>query len=105
LDLRVYKQQQTVRELDTKELQGLYSSPNITRVSKSWRMRWAGHVAIIVKSSAPYRILVGKPPERRSLAKPRLTLENNIKMVVKAIEWEGVIWVSMGTGAGNLWTR
>jgi hypothetical protein len=27
------------------ELDGLYSSPNIIRVIKSRRMRWAGHVA------------------------------------------------------------
>jgi hypothetical protein len=27
------------------ELHNLYSSPNIIRVIKSWRMRWAGYVA------------------------------------------------------------
>jgi hypothetical protein len=33
------------RKLPDEELHGLYSSPNITRVIKSRRMRWAGHVA------------------------------------------------------------
>jgi hypothetical protein len=33
------------RKLNTEELIDLYSSPNIVRVIKSRRMRWAGHVA------------------------------------------------------------
>jgi hypothetical protein len=34
-----------LRRLHNKELYDLYSSPNIIRVMKSRRMRWAGHVA------------------------------------------------------------
>jgi hypothetical protein len=33
------------RRLHNKELDDLYSSPNVIRVIKSRRMRWAGHVA------------------------------------------------------------
>jgi hypothetical protein len=33
------------RKIHTEELHDLYSSPNIVRVIKSRRMRWAGHVA------------------------------------------------------------
>ena len=33
------------RRLHNEELNGLYSSPNIVRVIKSRRLRWAGHVA------------------------------------------------------------
>jgi hypothetical protein len=33
------------RKLHNKELRDLYSSPNITKIIKSRRMRWAGHVA------------------------------------------------------------
>ena len=33
------------KRLHNEELNGLYSSPNIVRVIKSRRMRWAGHVA------------------------------------------------------------
>ena len=33
------------RRLHNEELSDLYSSPNIVRVMKSRRMRWAGHVA------------------------------------------------------------
>jgi len=32
------------RKLHNKELNDLYSSPNIVRVMKSRRMRWVGHV-------------------------------------------------------------
>jgi hypothetical protein len=33
------------RKLHNEELHDLYSSPNIIRMIKSRRMRWAGHVA------------------------------------------------------------
>jgi len=39
------------RRLHNEELNGLYSSPNIVRVIKSRRMRWAGHVARMVEES------------------------------------------------------
>jgi hypothetical protein len=35
------------RKLNNEELRDLYSLPNIVRISKSSRMRWAGHVARI----------------------------------------------------------
>jgi hypothetical protein len=34
------------RRLHNEEISDLYSSPNIVRVIKSRRMRWAGHVAL-----------------------------------------------------------
>ena len=39
------------RKLHNEELNYLYSSPNIVRVIKSRRMRWAGHVARMVEES------------------------------------------------------
>jgi hypothetical protein len=35
------------RKLHNEELHNLYSSPNIKRMIKSRRMRWAGHVALM----------------------------------------------------------
>ena len=49
------------RKLHNEELKGLYSSPNIVRVIKSRRMRWAGHVAHMGVERGVYRVLVGKP--------------------------------------------
>jgi hypothetical protein len=39
----------------------LYASPNIIRLIKSRRRRWAGHVACMGKMRNAYNILVGKP--------------------------------------------
>jgi hypothetical protein len=49
----------------------LYSSPNIFRVMKSRRMRWAGHVARMGESRREYRVLVGKREGKRPLGIPR----------------------------------
>jgi hypothetical protein len=38
-------------QLHNEELNDLYSSPNIVRVIKSRRMRWAGHVACLWERS------------------------------------------------------
>jgi hypothetical protein len=39
----------------------LYTSPNIVRVNKSKRMRWAGHVARMEEGRNAFKILTGKP--------------------------------------------
>jgi len=49
------------RRLYNEELNDLYSSPNIVRVIKSRRMRWAEHVARIGVERVVYRVLVEKP--------------------------------------------
>jgi hypothetical protein len=49
------------RKLHNAELHNLYSSPNIITMTKSRRMRWAGHVARMGETRNAYRILVGKP--------------------------------------------
>jgi hypothetical protein len=49
----------------------LYSSPSIIRIIKSRRMRWAGHVARMGEKRDVYRLLVGKPEEKRPLGRPR----------------------------------
>jgi hypothetical protein len=46
------------------ELHSLYSSPNIVRLIKSRRMRWAGHVAHMGKGSGVYRVWFGGPKAR-----------------------------------------
>ena len=42
------------------ELSDLYSLPNIVRVVKSRRMRWAGHVARMGEGRVVHRFLVGE---------------------------------------------
>jgi hypothetical protein len=79
------------RKLHNEELNDLYSLPNIVRVVKSRRMRWAGHVAHMEEDSGVYRVLVGKPEGKRLLGRPRCRWENNIKMDVQEV----------GGGRGN----
>jgi len=58
------------RKLHNEELNDLCFSPNIVRVIKSRRMRWAGHVARMGKKRGVYRILVGKTEGKRHLGDP-----------------------------------
>jgi hypothetical protein len=62
------------RKLHNEELHNLYSSPNIIRMIKSRRMRWAGHVARMGENRNAYRILVGKPEGKRPLERPDVGL-------------------------------
>jgi len=73
------------RKLHNEELNDLCSSPNIVRVIKSRRMRWAGHVARMGERRGIYRVLVGKPEGKRSLERPRHRWENNIKMDLQEV--------------------
>jgi hypothetical protein len=52
------------RKLHNDELHSLYSSPNIVRVIKSRRLKWAGHVVRMGEERGVYRILVGRPEGR-----------------------------------------
>jgi hypothetical protein len=45
----------------SEDLCDLYCSPNIFRVIKLRRMRWAGHVARMGERRGKYRIMVGEP--------------------------------------------
>jgi hypothetical protein len=82
------------RRLHNEELNDLYSSPNIIRVTKSRRMRWAGHVARMGEKRGAYGILVGRPAGRRPLGKPRRRREDNIKMDLQEVAW-GTDWIEL----------
>jgi len=59
------------RKLHKDELNDLYHSPNITRVIKLRRMRWAGHVARMGERRCVYRVLVWKPEGKRPLGRSK----------------------------------
>jgi hypothetical protein len=67
------------RRLHNKGFYALYS-PNIIRVIKSRRLRWAGHVAHMGERRGAYSTLVGKPDGRRPFGRPRRRWVDNIKM-------------------------
>jgi hypothetical protein len=83
------------RKLHNEELNDLYSSPNIVRVIKSRRMRWAGHVARMGEDRACGGLLVGKPEGRRPLGRDRRRWEDNIKMDLQGMGCEGMDWIEL----------
>jgi hypothetical protein len=88
------------RRLQNKELCDLYSTPNIIRVAKSRRMRWAGHVARMGGRRCAYRVLLGRSEGMGLPGRPRRRWENNIKNVLQQVGCgglSGLIWL-------NTWT-
>jgi hypothetical protein len=81
--------------LHNEELNDLYSSPNIVRVVKSRRMRWAGHVARMGEDRGVHRVLVGKPEGKRRLGRPRRRWEDNIKMDLQVVGGGRVDWMEL----------
>jgi hypothetical protein len=77
------------------ELHNLYPSPNNVRVIKSWRMRWAGHIMCMGEVRTAHKILVGKPKGKRPCRSPRHTWEDDIKMDLIEILWEGMDWINL----------
>ena len=73
------------RKLHNEELRDLYALPNIVRVVKSRRMRWAGHVVRMREGRGVHRVLVGKPEGKRPLGKPRRRWEDNIRMDLQEV--------------------
>ena len=90
------------RRLHNEELNDLYSSPNIVRVIKSKRMRWAGYLARMGEERGVYRVLVGKPEGRRPLGRRRRRWVDNIRMDLQEVVWTGLGWPRIETGGGRL---
>jgi hypothetical protein len=83
------------RELHNDELHSLYSSPNIVRVIRSRRMRWAGHVVRMGEGRGVNRVLVGKPEGKRQLGRPRCRWEDNIKLNLRQRGIDGENWIQL----------
>jgi hypothetical protein len=83
------------KKLHNDELHSLCPSPNIGRVVKSRRMRWAGHVARMGEGRGIYRVLVGRPEGKRPLGRPRRRWEYNIKMDFKEIGINQKNWIQL----------
>ena len=83
------------RKLHNEELNDLYCSPNIVRVIKWRRMRWAGHVARMGEERGVYRVLVGKPEGRRPLGRPRRRWVDNIRMDLQEVGCGYMDWIGL----------
>jgi hypothetical protein len=64
----------------------LYSSQTIIRIIKARRMRWAGNVARMGEKRNAYKLLVGKPEERRPLGGPRRRWLDNTRIRMDLVE-------------------
>ena len=83
------------RKLHNEELNDLYCSPNIVRVIKSRRMRWAGNVARMEEVRGVHKVLVGKPEGKKPLGRPRLRWEDNNKMDLEEVGRGCGDWVEL----------
>jgi hypothetical protein len=90
---------------NNEELHGLYSSPNIVRVIKARRMRWAGHMARMGEAWGAYNILVGRPEGRRQLGRPRHRWEDNIKMDLRKIGFGDVDCIHLAQDRVRWWAH
>jgi len=81
--------------LHNEKLNNLYSSPNIVRVIKSRRMRWAGHVARMGEERGVYRVLVGEPEGKRPLGRRRFRWVDNIRMDLQEVECGYMDWIGL----------
>jgi hypothetical protein len=94
------------RKLYNEVLNDLYYSPNIIRVIKLRRMRWAGqgHIVSMGERRGVNRVLVGKPEGKRPLGRHR-----DGRIILRWIfrkwdvgTWTGSTWLKIGTGGEHL---
>jgi hypothetical protein len=93
------------RKLHNDELHSLYSSPNIVRVIKSRRMRWAGHVARKREGRGVYGVLFGRTEGSRPLGRLGRRWEDNIKMDLRgqgSMRRTEFGWIRIGSSGGLL---
>ena len=75
------------RKLHNKELNDLYSSPNIIWVIKSRRMGWAGHVACVVGGEVHTEFWWANQRERGNLEGPGLDGRLILRWIFR--KWDG----------------
>ena len=61
----------------------MYCLPNIVRITKSSRLRWAGLVARMEEDRSALKILTGKPTGMKPLRRPRW--KDNVRIDLKEI--------------------
>jgi hypothetical protein len=91
------------RKLHNKELNDLYSSPNIVRMIKSRRIGRAEDVVRMGERRGVYRVLVGKPEGKRSHGRSRRRCRIILRWVLR--KWDvGYGWIELAQDRNSWWT-
>jgi hypothetical protein len=88
------------RRLHNEELHNLYASPNFIGVIKSRRMKWTGNTTQRGVRNA-YKIVIGTAEGKRPRGRCRRRWEDNIRMDLREIRWEGVDWMHLAQDRGQ----
>jgi len=91
------------RRLHNEELDDLSCSPNIVRVIKWRRMRWAGHVVHMGEERGAYRVLVGKPEGKRLRGRPRRRWVDNIRTDLQEVGCGYMDWIGLAQDRDRWW--
>jgi len=81
----------------------LYFPPNIVRMIKSRKMRWAGRVARIGRGRVVNMVLVGRPEGKRPLGISSRRWEDNIKMDFQEVGCGGLYCIDMAQDRDRWW--
>jgi len=83
------------RKLHNEELNDLYSSPNIFRVIKSRRMRWAEHVVLYGGHERCIQGFGENSEGYRRFGRPGRIWETNIKTELQELRRRGLDWIDL----------
>ena len=93
-------------ELHNEELNDLYSPPNVGRVIKSRRMRWASHVARMGRGEVYTGFWCGNLWERNHVEDPGIDGRIILRWIFRYWDvgsWtRSSCWLRIGTGGGLL---
>jgi hypothetical protein len=93
------------KKLHKEELNDLYSLPNIVRVAKSRRMRWAGHVERMWRREDCTGCWWENLRERGNWGDPDVDGKIILRWIFKKLEevvGTGWSWLKIGTDGGHL---
>ena len=103
LGLRGTRNEGNWRKLHSEEIHDFHSSPNVIRVIKWRRMRWAGNVARMGDRRCAYRASIGKFEGNNQLGKPMRNGMMKWKWIFKKKDvrkWTRLTWITIRTGDG-----
>jgi len=80
-------------KLYNEKLNDLYPPSNIIWIIKSRRIRRAEHVGGMEEMRGVYCVLVGKREGKGQIGRPTIKWEDNIKLDLQDVRWEGIDWI------------